>query len=103
MGRGTADNFPTMNTTLATGTENACRFARTAEHRNVEMTLVGFWIDLAAYYRGSDGNYWSFGTGAGYGGNWCNLGKRIRNRRGVTLDGGQLETLPDLSAETTSE
>lgn len=64
---------------------NATRYAPTTDHRGITMTLVGYWIDLAAYYRGSDGNYWSFGTGAGYGGNWCNRGKRLRNLRGVAL------------------
>lgn len=32
------------------------------------MTLIGYWIDLAAYYRGSDGNAWSYQS------RWTNCG-----------------------------
>lgn len=46
----------------------ANRYARTSEHRNIRMTLIGYWIDLAAYYRGSDGNAWSYQSG------WTNCG-----------------------------
>jgi hypothetical protein len=81
-------------------TANPSRFALATDHRGIEMTLVGYWVDLGAYYRGSDGNYWSFGTGAGYGGNWSNQGARLRNLRGCTLDGKALETLPALREET---
>ena len=34
----------------------------------VEMTLIGGWSDLAAYYAGSDGNAWS------HQGSWSNCG-----------------------------
>lgn len=31
-----------------------------AIHKDIEMTVIGDWIDLAVYYSGSDGNAWSF-------------------------------------------
>lgn len=36
------------------------RYAKQAEHDGIQMRLIGHWIDLAAYYEGSDGNAWSF-------------------------------------------
>jgi hypothetical protein len=46
----------------------ASRYSRTSEHAGITMTLIGYWIDLAAYYRGSDGNAWSWQ------GRWSNCG-----------------------------
>lgn len=34
------------------------RYAAESEHRGITMKLIGHWIDLAAYYSGSDGNAW---------------------------------------------
>jgi hypothetical protein len=56
----------------------------------ITMTLVGQWQDLAAYYRGSDGNYWAFQR------SWVNQGKFIRNTRGETLGGQDINSLPAL-------
>ena len=46
----------------------AARYARTSEHHGIRMELIGYWIDLAAYYRGSDGNAWSYQS------RWTNCG-----------------------------
>lgn len=46
----------------------ASRYARTSEHMGITMTLIGYWIDLAAYYRGSDGNAWAYQS------RWSNCG-----------------------------
>lgn len=35
---------------------------------NVKMTMIGGWIDLCAYYAGSDGNAWGYCT------SWSNKG-----------------------------
>jgi len=52
----------------------ARRYSRTSEYSGIRMTLIGYWIDLAAYYRGSDGNAWSFGSAGSYGSRWTNCG-----------------------------
>lgn len=61
------------------------------EKKVVQMTLVGQWQDLAYYYQGSDGNYWSKQS------TFVCLGPKIRNTRGKTINGDSLESLPDLS------
>lgn len=71
-------------------------WARRSSYRGIDMELVGTWQDLAAYYRGSDGNYWKYQS------RWVNMGPRIRNTRGETLDGKDIETLPDLSREASA-
>lgn len=42
------------------------------EYKNIKMTLIGEWIDLAYYYRGSDGNAWSFSRCTN---RWSNMGE----------------------------
>lgn len=66
-------------------------WAKKTNYRGINMELVGSWQDLAAYYRGSDGNYWKYQR------SFVNMGPKIRNTRGKTLDGKDIETLPDLS------
>ena len=56
------------------------------------MTKVGSWLDLITYWEGDDGNYWKVTRS----GACSNLGRKIRNTRGLTLDGAQIETLPEL-------
>lgn len=47
---------------------NQSRYAKESEHAGINMTLIGYWIDLAAYYSGSDGNAWAWQSG------WSNQG-----------------------------
>lgn len=35
-------------------------FAKQTEWNGIKMTRIGGWIDIAAYYAGSDGNVWAF-------------------------------------------
>lgn len=44
------------------------QFARETSCGPITMKRIGGWCDLCAYYRGSDGNAWSFQ------GRWSNLG-----------------------------
>jgi hypothetical protein len=44
------------------------RYSKATEHDGISMTLIGYWIDLAAYYAGSDGNAWAFQM------RWANCG-----------------------------
>lgn len=44
------------------------RYAPLTRNGDIHMSLIGHWIDLAAYYRGSDGNAWSYQSG------WTNCG-----------------------------
>lgn len=44
------------------------RYAKQTEHNGINMTLIGGWSDLAAYYSGSDGNVWTYQMG------WSNQG-----------------------------
>jgi hypothetical protein len=46
----------------------ASRYSRITEHQGITMTLIGYWIDLAAYYRGSDNNAWAYQS------RWTNCG-----------------------------
>lgn len=48
------------------------QFAQETESRGIRMTLVGQWADLVAYYRGTDGNAWSW---SGCTGSWSNEGE----------------------------
>lgn len=70
-------------------------WAKKTEYKGIEMELVGTWRDLAGYYRGSDGNYWSVRPN---GRNWSNNGESLRNYRGETLDGKPLSSLPKLAS-----
>ncbi len=45
--------------------------ARETEHNGIKMVLIGHWCDLAAYYKGSDGNAWCYHTS---GRSWTNEG-----------------------------
>lgn len=38
----------------------ANRYAKEAWDGDIKMKLIGHWIDLAAYYEGSDGNAWKW-------------------------------------------
>jgi len=67
------------------------RWAEKTKYRGIDMELVGTWLDLSAYYKGSDGNYWSYQSGR-----WSNQGESLGNVRGKTLSGKPLDTLPDL-------
>lgn len=40
------------------------KFAAACEHNGMRLTLVGQWQDLAAYYRGDDGNAWKYQNGS---------------------------------------
>lgn len=64
----------------------------TKTSNGIKVTLVGFWQDIGAYYRGADGNYW-YTTPQG---RWTNRGDNISGMRGKTLDGKALNTLPTL-------
>lgn len=45
--------------------QTAKRYADTAvTPSGVNLQLIGYWSDLAAYYEGDDGNAWSYGVGA---------------------------------------
>lgn len=57
------------------------KYSPVTEHNGIKMTLIGNWIDLAAYYSGSDGNVWvwSFCTSG-----WSNEGPESEFR--VTFD-----------------
>ena len=44
------------------------RYAKETDFNGIEMRLIGHWVDLAAYYRGSDGNAWAWQSG------WSNRG-----------------------------
>lgn len=46
------------------------RYAKESESRGIKMRLIGHWIDLAAYYAGSDGNAWMWHNS----GQWVNEG-----------------------------
>lgn len=43
-------------------------YAKETEAHGIKMRLIGGWMDLAAYYAGSDGNAWSYQSG------WSNCG-----------------------------
>lgn len=47
-------------------------FSRSTVHNRINMVLIAFWIDLVAYYEGSDGNVWAWHNGAG---GWSNAGE----------------------------
>ena len=66
------------------------RYAKQTTHNGIKMTLVGYWQDLAAYYKGSDGNYWSYQSG------FASCGPRIRNKRGITMAGEAITSVADL-------
>ena len=75
------------------------KFSETTTHNGINMQLIGQWIDLAAYYRGSDGNAWLFHNS---GHSWVNEGdcaEFIANfkqrRRGKLL--ASVELQPGLS------
>jgi hypothetical protein len=55
-------------TTLQAKDRYQSRYAVTAEKDGIRMTLIGHWVDLAAYYAGSDGNAWAFQS------RWTNMG-----------------------------
>jgi len=74
-------------------------WASTASYRGIDMRLVGTWQDLTAYYEGSDGNYWAVNTSS----KWREEGPRIRNRRGKTLDGKPINSLPALNGRNASQ
>ncbi len=38
------------------------QYSEQTEHNGIKMSLIGFWMDLAAYYSGSDGNAWCFSS-----------------------------------------
>lgn len=43
--------------------EQAKRYAQSAEtSKGVKLRLIGYWVDLAAYYEGDDGNAYSCGV-----------------------------------------
>jgi len=69
-------------------------FAKTTSHNGIQLTLVGTWQELAAYYEGDDGNYWVY-AGRGF----SNCGPQIRNARGTALDGRKITELPNLSGD----
>lgn len=48
------------------------RFAKLTDHRGIDMSLIGHWSDLAAYYSGSDGNAWTWSAATG---KWSNSGE----------------------------
>ena len=66
-------------------------------HNGETLVLVGGWemnnpYPLALYYKGEMSNrYWSQQNGR-----FSNMGSKIRNARGETLDGKPIETLPSL-------
>jgi hypothetical protein len=68
-------------------------FYETKNGKRINMSLVGTWSDLGAYYKGSDGNYWYHP----YGGDLSNCGEKIRNCRGKTLDNQDICSLPSLA------
>lgn len=47
-------------------------YTESIEYNGIKMTLIGSWIDLAAYYSGSDGNAWMFHTSTR---SWVNQGE----------------------------
>jgi hypothetical protein len=64
---------------------------------NIKMEQVGEWnltpggyYPLARYWKGSDGNYWVSQD------QWRCIGKKIRNMRGTTLTGEDIDSLPEL-------
>jgi len=68
-------------------------------HNGETLELVGGWemnkpYPLALFYRGPKSRcYWSLQNGR-----LCNMGPKIRNCRGETLDGEPIATLPELEA-----
>jgi len=67
------------------------QYATFTEYKGIKMELVGQWIDLAAYYKGSDGNYWAYQS------KFVNQGPSIGNKRGKTIKGEAITTLPKLN------
>ena len=52
-------------------TTPSLRYAIETDRHGITMRLIGEWLDLAAYYEGSDGNAWSFNACTG---GWSNCG-----------------------------
>lgn len=46
-------------------TNTPSRFAPCAHHNGAELTLIGDWQDLAAYYLGPDGAVWCLSVATG--------------------------------------
>jgi len=77
--------------------EHTAIWSKVTSHNGIEMTLVGTWVELAAYYRGSDGNYWRYSNRR-----FVNCGPHLGNCRGLTLDNKPINTLERLDDATTS-
>jgi len=60
-----------MSTTTKPRTTPSLRYAVETECHGITMRLIGEWIDLAAYYSGSDGNAWTYSATTG---GWSNGG-----------------------------
>lgn len=50
------------------------KFSKEVTTRGITMKMVGGWLDLVAYYSGSDGNCWSYSQLCGCGDGWVNNG-----------------------------
>ena len=60
------------------------QFSATHERDGVHLTLVGQWQDIAAYYRGDDGNAWIYNhctRGWSNGGDYAEFVRTFTGRR----------------------
>jgi hypothetical protein len=66
---------------------------RTRDGRVITMTQIGRWLELATYWRGSDGNAWTHHSCSGA---WTNNGPAdtFRERFGTAFRGQLFEETP---------
>lgn len=50
---------------MSTKTASQSRYSHHATHNGIGLRLIGEWLDLAAYYTGTDGNAWAFNVATG--------------------------------------
>lgn len=70
----TKAKIPAVNPAPKDPNRPSGRYSLESEHRGIRMKLIGEWIDMAAYYEGSDGNAWAYQKLGGPGNGWTNEG-----------------------------
>lgn len=66
------------------------RYAKHAEFNGIELELVGYWIELVGYYKGNDGNFYSYHTNGFSSGRFVNQGPKLERVRGNWLNGEKI-------------
>lgn len=63
------------------------KFGMHGEFKGIQMRRIGGWLDLCAYYAGSDGNAWAYQSG------WSNCGPldQFANTERLLRHRGELE------------